>query len=839
MHTFDLSGSWQLARDDGAPIPGHLPGSTYLDYMADGLPDPFWAMNETEAKALAHHDYTYARSFDLTADFLAAGHVALVAQGVDTLCAITLNGVALGSTDNINRTWRLDAKPLLRPGENTIALHFANPFPYMAQKHGAQPLPGQFGNKLGAEHLRKTPCHFGWDWGPNLPPAGVIGSISLEAYEARIDDLRIRQHHAEGRVELDIEASLSPASPQAVWQVTLTSPDGTRHTYPMIDGKTRFSVENPQLWWCNGLGGQPLYQLEVTAALDGQSLDAQHRQLGLRTIALDTAPDAHGAQFRFLVNGVPLFAKGANWIPADSFITRTTRSDYDFYMEAARRANMNMLRVWGGGMYECEAFYDACDRNGILVWQDFIFACGAYPLDDEAFSSNVHAEVVDNVRRIRHRASLALWCGNNESELMSMLWKKPIRDMNLPFYHDTLPEWVRALDDVTPYWPGSPSAGGLQYKLMSKKPGQIRGDSHLWQVWHGMLPIEGFRRLPTRFCSEYGVESMPSMHTIRSFTDKPDPQLFDPVMQHHQRSGGGNAKILYYLLAKYRNPAKLEDFVYLSQLVQSGAVRFATDQWRRNMGFTNGALFWQMNDCWPVASWAGIDYHKQLKAVQYHARHFNKPLCLSNDYFDNRAELHVTNEHPRGFEGTLQWTLATFDGGEISRGETPVAVGATASTRALVLPYAGILNGRKKEDVALTARLVQNGITLDEKHWLLVPDKRAGLPRVAPQVSCVADGEVATVTLRSPAYARYVYLEADGVTAPWSDNFFDIPAGQSVAVTVRLPQGMDAAQLQSRLRVKTLTDVSPANGLLKDKLLRLRMILRDKNYLTWFVFKFI
>lgn len=206
MHTFDLSGSWQLARDDGAPIPGHLPGSTYLDYMADGLPDPFWAMNETEAKALAHHDYTYARSFDLTADFLAAGHVALVAQGVDTLCAITLNGVALGSTDNINRTWRLDAKPLLRPGENTIALHFANPFPYMAQKHGAQPLPGQFGNKLGAEHLRKTPCHFGWDWGPNLPPAGVIGSISLEAYEARIDDLRIRQHHAEGRVELDIEA---------------------------------------------------------------------------------------------------------------------------------------------------------------------------------------------------------------------------------------------------------------------------------------------------------------------------------------------------------------------------------------------------------------------------------------------------------------------------------------------------------------------------------------------------------------------------------------------------------------------------------------------------------
>lgn len=843
MQTFNLAGSWQLRQDNKPPIEGHLPGSTYLDFMANGMPDPFWGDNELTAKDLAHHTYTYTRSFVLTDEFLKAAHIDLVASGLDTLCTLSLNGKPLGKTDNIYRTWRLDAKALLQPGENTITLQIADPYAYIAARQEKDPLPGMMADAKGTAHLRKTPCHFGWDWGPVLPPAGLLHFIELQSYETRIEDLQLMQNHKDGTVTLTITAALA-AGDAADCSVTLTAPDGETDVYEMTGEagsyRCEFEIESPQLWWCNGLGEQPLYHIELTAKQDGKILDSQKRQIGLRTVELDTTPDERGAQFRFIVNGVPIFAKGANWIPADSFITRFTREDMDFYINSAKHANMNMLRVWGGGMYESEDFYDACDKYGILVWQDFIFANSAYPFYETAFLDNLHAEVRDNVRRIRHRASLALWCGNNEMEFTAKMWKKDSRaaKTNLLFYHNTLREWVNELDGTTQYWPGSPSAGSLAYKLQSMKPGEIRGDSHLWQIWHGMLPIEAFRKFPTRFCSEYGMESMPSMHTVGTFTDNPEPNLFDPVMQLHQKSRGGNEKIMFYLLAKYRNPKKFEDFVYLSQLVQANTVRFATDCWRRNIGLQNGSLFWQLNDCWPVASWAGIDYGKQKKAVMYQARHFNQMLCLSNDYFDDRAELYVVNEYNKAFSGTLEWALHDFKGNLINNGALPVSLSPVSSINATVLRYKEILKGYAKEDAALTVKLVQDKQVLDEKHWLLVPDKKAKLPKGALQRDCTVKDGYATVTLYSQTYARYVYLEADGVTAPWSDNFFDIPAGESVTVSVKLPEGMTAKELQKKLRVKTLADVEPKNSRLMDKWLRFSMVLRKKNFLTWFIFKF-
>ena len=843
MWRINLAGDWQLSQDGKPPITGRLPGSNYLDYMADGMPDPFRDMNEIPSAELALHNYTYSRTFTLPADFLAAAHVDLAAHGLDTLCTIAINGTELGKTNNIYRTWRLDARPLLQAGENAIEVRIENPFPYMAARQKKEKLPGGVVSAKGTGHLRKTPCHFGWDWGPALPPAGLIGAIALESYETRIEDIRILQRHGEKKVELEITAHLSSTEDSSFeGEVTLRTPDGEVLMYQAEAEGSRLrcciTADNPQLWWCNGLGAQPLYHIELSVRRNGEILDTQKRQIGLRTIALDTAPDKYGAQFRFIINGIPVFAKGANWIPSDSFITRVTRNDIDFYIESARRANMNMLRVWGGGMYESDDFYDACDRSGILVWQDFIFACGAYPLYDKTFLDNVHAEVADNVRRIRHRASLALWCGNNENEFFAKLWRKGgrIRESNLSFYHHTLREWVGELDGVTPYWPGSPSAGGMEYKLQSRKTGHIRGDSHLWQIWHGMMPIEAFRKLTTRFCSEYGMESMPSMHTIRAFTGKPSPGLFDPVMQLHQKSAGGNEKMLFYLLSKHRNPASFDDFVYLSQLVQADTVRFATDCWRRLMGLSNGALFWQLNDCWPVASWSGIDYHKQLKAVTYQARHFNKPLCLSNDYFNNRAELYVINEYPDDFSGTLEWALCDFFGNIINNGKCSVSVPAVSSARAAVLSFA-ILNGHKKEDAALIAKLTRNGQTLDEKSWLLVPDKNARLPHASLHAECARTDDRAAVTVRSPVYARHVFVEAEGIASPWSDNFFDIPAGHSVTITVQLPQGMDAEQLRKRLRIKTLTDVKPKNGKRADTWLRFLMALRKGNFISWLIFK--
>ena len=845
MIQFDLGGDWQLQRDGGDKIPGKLPGGTYLDYMAGGMEDPFWDCNETAANNVARHEYTYSRSFQLPEDLLDAPCVELVADGLDTLCTLTLNGQQFLRTDNINRTWRADVKPLLRPGTNALEIRIDDPYQYIEQRQTTDPMHKMSGNGVvGSSHLRKTPCHFGWDWGPKLPPAGVIRSIALEGYAARISDLRIRQHHQNGCVELQISAALTQWDASMEADALLTDPEGnvSRHPMATTDGTVscRFQVENPKLWWCNGLGAQPLYKLDVEIRRDGCVMDRQARQIGLRTIELDTAPLADGDQFRFVINGVPIFARGANWIPADSFITRVTPQDYDFYVDQARRANMNMLRVWGGGHYECEAFYDACDRHGILVWQDFIFACTAYPFHDGDFLQSVRAEVWDNVRRIRHRASLALWCGNNECEAFAMLWKKggKERKTNLPFYHNILRGWVKELDGATAYWPGSPSGGNMRYKYHNLKEGAIRGDSHLWQIWHGMQPIEAFRNFPTRFCSEFGMESMPSMHTVGLFTDDKRPALFDPVMQLHQKSAGGNEKILFYLLAKYRNPAHFEDYVYLTQLVQANTIRFATDCWRRNMGKQNGALFWQLNDCWPVASWAGIDYGKQLKAVLYHARHFNKMLCLSNDYFKDRAELYVTNEHPAPFSGRLEWALCDFRGQVINSGSELMEMGASCSKRAVILRYKDVLKGRSPKDAALLVRLMDEDGLRDEKSWLLVPDNAAALPKVALNPKIRVEGGVAHVSLSSSVYARYVYLEVPSVTAPWSDNFFDIPAGQTVDVSVALPEGMTKERFKAALCIRTLDAVEPKNNRLVDRLLRIRMVLRRANFLSWLIFKF-
>ena len=788
MKRLDLAGTWFLSTGDNAPIPGELPGCNYLDLMKSGMDDPFFGMNENTAKKIARRDCTYERAFTVDAALLGLKHVELVASGLDTLCEIWINGVSIGKTDNINRTWRFDVKPLLKPDENTIRIHIQNPFGFIDEQQAAEPIKGtDFGTK-GIMHLRKTPCHFGWDWGPALPPAGLIGSIGLEAYDARLEDVKIRQIHGDGKVTLKVDATVSDGA-KAIF--TLTAPDGEKLPDLLI--------ENPKLWWCNGLGEQPLYTLDIAVVEGGETVETVSRKIGLRTIELDTAADEWGNQFCFKINGVPIFAKGANWIPADSFITRVTRADIDFYVQTAKDANMNMLRVWGGGMYESDDFYDACDRMGILVWQDFIFACSAYPLNNAVFLENVRMEVIDNVRRLRHHASLALWSGNNENEFFRMMWKKGshLDIANMGFYHYTLRNWVNDLDGQTPFWPGSPSAGDLKYKVHNLKKGEIRGDTHLWQIWHGMLPIEAFRRFPTRFCSEYGMESMPSMHTISSFTDAKTAQLFDPIMQLHQKSGGGNEKMLFYLLAKYRNPAAFEDFVYLSQIVQANTIRFATDCWRRNLGKQNGSLFWQFNDCWPVASWAGIDYGKQWKAVTYQARHFNKMRCLSNDYYHNRAEIYMVNENPTVFKGKVEWELNDFTGARINSGSEIISLAAHEAARAAVLKFSDILNGRKKKDAVLCVRLLEGKTLLDEKSWLLVPDKNANLPKAQVKAECSAKNGTANIKLTSAVYARYVYLEAEGVLAPWSDNFFDIPAGKSVSVTVPLPEGMNMQQLQA------------------------------------------
>jgi beta-mannosidase len=885
MKQLDLAGSWQLSEPGGGPesgpspgrliedpmgIPGRLPGCTYLDLMAAGLiPDPFWGRNEDEARKAADRDFEYSRTFSLDREDLEEERLDLVIFGLDTLARITINGREAGRGDNVFRLWRFDVKDLVREGENDIAIFFENPYPVMRERQAARPMVSVAATK-GIAHIRKVQSHFGWDWGPRLPPAGVSGAIVLESYEGRIEDCLIRQEHQEGAVTLltairfcgpkagrgkppvpySLEYSLEgPEGPVGGGTLPLEGEGGTREI------KFDIRVEKPRLWWCNGLGEQPLYRFKAAVTRKEETgsriVDTVEKSLGLRTIALDRTPDGRGAAYRFVINGVPIFARGADWIPSDSFVTRSTARDIRFYIESAKWANMNMLRVWGGGYYESDEFYRACDENGILVWQDFCFACSSYPFDDLPFLENLRQEVIDNVRRLRHHPSLALWCGNNENEILNALWKrkKDLYESNTRFYYDTLAAWVEELDGERPYWPGSPSSGER-----GRKANDLNfGDAHLWQIWHGLMPIEHFRKLSARFCSEFGLESFPSTRALTLFTGDPDPVITDPVMMSHQKSLGGNQKILFYLLAKYHAPKNFKAMVYLSQLVQAGAIAFATDHWRRNMAFCGGALYWQYNDCWPTASWAGIDYAKQYKALHYQARHFNKPVSLSNDYYRNRAEIYLANDLPRDFEGVLKWELTDFYGSLINSGECPVKVSGSSARKILCLVYREILKGKRENSAALGLTLRRNGGTerpeggmdkgeiVDRRNYLLVPDKFAKLPRPRIGVSCAIEGERARITLSSDVYARHVFVEIEGVGAALSDNFFDIGSGEERLITVPLPPEIneDAAAFTRRVQVWSLADLEHSGGLVPDSLRRFAMYFQPVNLITWLLFKFI
>ncbi len=848
MRTLDLAGTWLLQETgQSKTIAGQLPGCNYLDLMRSGeIEDPFWGLNETAATKIAEKNFIYSREFEVDDNLLQYDQLELVISGLDTLAVIKLNSYEIAKCDNAHRIYRLPVKPQIKKGVNELSMYFSSPIPYIRAKNKENPLYA-IGMADNAAHIRKPQCHFGWDWGPNLAPVGIHGSIAIEGHnKAIMTNLVIEQKHKDRQVELTVCVDCERYegfSDALVMQYSLAAPDGTTQTnlVPFVKDHTCFiiQVEKPKLWWCNGLGEQPLYDLTidlVEAKDEKVVLDSHKRRIGLRTIRLDNEPDQWGRNFRFLVNEVPIFAKGGDWIPSDSFVTRTTREDLDFYIKSARDANMNMLRVWGGGYYESDIFYDLCDEYGILVWQDFAFACAEYPLNDTAFLENVKLEVVDNVRRLRHHPSLALWCGNNEIKMMSMSFKKPRQKSHDAFFYNTLKAWVASEDYQTPYWSSSPSSSAPEIKANSLKD----GDTHLWHVWHGLQPLESFRNYPTRFCSEFGVESLPNMNTIRTFTDAEKPTLFDPVMQLHQKSIGGNEKMLFYVLSKYRNPSTLESFIYLSQLIQSETVRMATEFWRRNTGRCNGAIYWQYNDCWPVASWAGIDYRKQFKAVQYRARHFNKVICVSAEMHKHDAIVSVINDLPTKFFGTLRWRLVDFTGNVIHTKDMQVNVEKNSAAKVDRVTFKQYLKDFKLQGSALILELHDlDGNVISTLSNLLVADKEAELRKPTIKTAISAKGGVASLSLTTDTFTRFAFVEIEGVLTPLSDNFIDIEGGKTVELTFAMPKGKTAAELEKGVHILSMADVEFSSTLLQDKLWRLKTRFSKNNLIFWFVFKFL
>ncbi len=836
MFIQSLSGTWQFRRiGEQEWLPATVPGGVHTDLLAAGrIPDPFVGDHEKDVQWVAESDWEYRRTVMVDAALLREERIFLVCDGLDTLATVHLNGQVVGQTDNMFRRYEWEVGERLVEGENEITVFFASPVRYVLDRMNERPLAGVSQAIPGGPYLRKAPCQFGWDWGPMLPPIGIWKEMRLEGRStARLSDVHLRQRHGDGQVIVSAQVALDcwqRADLSVVLRITAPSGDVLDNSMSLACGDTctlEVTISNPQLWWPNGYGDQPLYAVTVMLYAGDRLLDQKHVQLGLRTLELRRKPDEWGESFTFVVNGVPIFAKGSNWIPADSFPTRISDAFLEHLIWSAAESHQNMLRVWGGGFYEDDRFYDLCDRYGILVWQDCIYSCSIYPMDAPTFLENVRIETEQNVKRLRHRASLALWCGNNEMEAGWAHWgwdrpeHKSLKAAYDHFFHRLLPAWIARLDPDTPYWPSSPSSD-----IPFDDPNSPqRGDMHYWDVWHGRRPFTAYRTQYPRFMSEFGFQSLPPLKTIAFYARPQDWNMTSYIMEHHQRGNHGNGLILAQMTDTFQMPHDFASLVYLSMVLQAEGIRYGVEHWRRARARVSGTLFWQLNDCWPVASWASIDYFGRWKALHYAARRFYAPLLLSVEDHGASMGMHVTSDLTQPWTGTVRWSLETVDGATIEAGEVAVTAAPLADTPVVQLdfshhPFAGDLapahvwraqaqhvrSGVTAREAVLVCELCQGERVLARQVNTFVPPKHLALRDPSLSVTVGWDGTQLVFETTARSLARFVELSLQDADVVFSDNYFDLPAGRTHTVTCPLPDGWTFEQAQAALRVRSLYD---------------------------------
>ncbi len=815
MQILSLNGKWHLQSDgQGMRINAEVPGTVYGAMLDAGIiPDPFWRDNEMEVLPLMEDGYRFTRSFHIPESLLSKDSVLLRCFGLDTLAEIEINGQPVGRADNMHRTWIFDVKQLLKAGENEISIAFSSPTKYIRDAFAAHRLEGTEDAMEGFPYLRKAHYMFGWDWGPRLPDCGIWRDIELAAADhARIRDVLIRQHHEDGRVTLSVNSRvIRYDSCEPAVSVTVTGPDGK-----VCSGEgssCTIIIEDPRLWWPAGLGEQPLYTVEATLRLKDEELDRWSGRIGLRTLTVcrDKDPEGNGESFCHVVNGVKVFAMGADYIPEDNLLCRRSPELTRRLLEDARMANMNTIRVWGGGCYPDDCFFDICDELGLLVWQDMMFACAVYDLTEE-FERNIRAEITDNVRRIRHHPSLALWCGNNEMEdfVRQGNWvteKKQAADY-IKMYEYIFPQILKQEDPDAFYWPSSPSSGGS----FEGPNDPDRGDVHYWNVWHGLKPFTEYRKFLFRYVSEFGFQSFPCMATIESFTEPEDRNPFSYIMEKHQRNASANGRIAEYLSQTYLYPASFDQFIYASQLLQAQAMQYGVEHWRRNRGRCMGAIIWQLNDCWPGVSWSSIDFFGRWKALHYYEKRFFAPVLIScheegiisqntnvnAEHLPDRmtARLNVSNETSEIFHGTARWSLRRPDASVIESGCFEVNVPPMS---ARWLSGAQDFSRYGFHDCYYSYELRDRGDTMIGSGSVLFCAPKH-FRFVDPGLRAEIDG--AWIVVTAEAYARSVEIQC-GPDVLLSDNFFDMNAGQ---VRVKILRGKP-----DKVSVRSVFDIGKEN----------------------------
>ncbi|MEM8508436.1 MAG: glycoside hydrolase family 2 protein [Bacteroidota bacterium] len=771
-------------------------------------------------------DWEYKTTFLVDAKVLRRGHHEMVFKGLDTYAKIYLNDSLLLETDNMFRTYPVDVSQRLKAGENHLRVLLESPIHRGIEKYDSVPyvIPvsdndlAEIGevpeNKKVSIYTRKAGYHFGWDWGPRLVTSGIWRPVVLKSWDDfRIKDLHIQQKSLDSLALLTARIAVEALEATELDMVLTVDGKVLSETPLLVQAGTDhydipLSIRDPELWWPNGFGKQKRYTVAVQ--LKGRkSQDRASHRIGLRTIELVTEKDSIGSSFYFKVNGQPIFMKGANYIPNDVFLTRVDSSAYTKVVDAAVAANMNMLRVWGGGIYEDDLFYELCDEKGILVWQDFMFACAMFP-GDPAFLENVRQEAIDNVKRLRNHPSIALWCGNNEilaawknwgweNEMIQTYGKAAADDVYAAYeaiFHEVLPGVVETYDASRPYWASSPSsAEGVPESLTD-------GDRHYWGVWWGKEPFANFEKEMPRFMSEFGFQSFPELSTVEKYTLPEDHDIYSEVMESHQRSSIGNVTIEEYMLRHYQQPKDFAAYLYVSHLLQAYGIGEGINAHRRNRERCMGSLYWQINDCWPVASWSSIDYYGKWKALHYEVQRAFEPVALNFTANPERTVLYVLNDRLEPVSGRLTLELLDFEGTQLETWKEQITVPPGSSQKAFTF-RAEAFSGYDPSKTVLWAKLHLQDSLVAEKIRYLSPFKELKLPNPELHYEIREKETTFEVTFTTQRLAKDIYLASSG-SGNFSDNYFDLLPGQSKTVTIEKDSTL--SNFEEDLRVITLKD---------------------------------
>ena len=808
--------------------PATVPGVVHTDLLQNKIiEDPFFRLNERGLQWIDKEDWVYETCFTLAADMMRKENMELVFEGLDTYADVYLNDECILKADNMFRCWSIPVRQYIREENNILKVYFHSPvkidvpkwdaLPYQYPASNDQSENGGLFNKKISIFARKAGYHYGWDWGPRLVTSGIWRPVYIRAWsDLRINDVFIEQKEVgagraviAGHVELDADKDMNGVLVTITdevtgrvlgeWQADLKR--GTNRV--TVD----FVLHKPKLWWSNGLGEPFLYRFRTDIIAGGELLDSKTERVGIRSLKVVHQPDKDGHTFYIELNGRPVFAKGANYIPSDNFLPRVTPENYKRTILDAAGVNMNMLRVWGGGIYENDVFYDLCDEYGIMIWQDFMFACSMYPAEG-ALLDNIHQEAVDNVKRLRNHACIALWCGNNECQdaWLGWGWKCEIERQNKEYadkiwaqyrqqYHVTLPGVVREYAPGTFYWPSSPFA------FEGEMSGTTDGDRHYWSVWHGKAPISDYDSEKSRFFSEYGFQSFPEFESVKRYAPYPeDWDIRSEVMMSHQRGGDhANGLIETYLLNEYKKPRDFRAFLYMNHVLQGDAIKTAIESHRRQMPYNMGTLFWQHNDCWPVASWASRDYYGRWKAQHYYVRKAYDDILISSVVEGDDLIVYAVSDRLENTSGRLQLQVCQFDGTVVHHWGKSVGISGNDSRVCFSAPLAKLLEGADRGTVYVRVDYTDKSGRVYHNNYCLGKQKDMDYPKVDLQTEVRSIEGGYEVMVSADKFARAVCLSVADNESVYSDNYFDVQPKSSVQVQVRTRLSAEAFNGSLRL----------------------------------------